>query len=253
MLPIRSEWLKWTTTKGLWVATGVFLLFYLLVMGVMGRFAEEGLGLSPQYVVSGQSLVGYMQMFGFVVVAVPVLGMVTQEYRYHYQQTSFLATPRRYRVALAKLLVAVLWWLLVVCVSYLLGLLVFNLFAAPEVMDAYNLSEDKDLARTLWGLPLVTALYIALVQGVAWLIRKQGGSLLLMLALPFVVEPSAGLIPKIGDNIPPYLPFRNMYAFLTGVPEPNGFPIYGSLAYFAAWAIVVFAVSVYVLHQRDAG
>ncbi len=250
MLPVRSEWLKWSTTKGLWVSTGVFLLLYLVVMGVMGRFIDQT---SPQYVISGQSLVGYMQLFGFVVVAVPVLAMVTQEYRYQYQQTSFLATPRRYRVALAKLLVAVLWWVLVVCVSYLLGLLVFKLFAAPDIMDGYSFSEDQDIVRTLWGLPLATSLYVALVQGVGWLLRKQGGALLLIVAMPFVVEPASGLIPKIGDNIPQYLPFRNMYAFLTGVPQYNGFSIYGSLAYFAAWAVVVFAVSMYVLQQRDAG
>ena len=78
-----------------------------------------------------------------------------------------------------------------------------------------------------------------------------------------VVENVLAFLPRIGDDIAPWLPFNNAGNFLTagddvasgavfGFAVDYPFGPWGSLAYFAAISLALLVVSLVVAQRRDA-
>jgi ABC-2 type transport system permease protein len=61
-------------------------------------------------------------------------------------------------------------------------------------------------------------------------------------------------MPRVGEQIGPFMPFSNAYAF-TGVPWYRGAPLLwgplGALVYFAGFVVVIFVAAAFVLNRRD--
>jgi ABC-type transport system involved in multi-copper enzyme maturation permease subunit len=105
---LRAEWRKVLTTKMLWVLAIVAIMFSVinvvtLVLVASGTIAgmpsTENLLLDPAYITTLLAQVGTASTF------VLILGIIamTGEYRHMTITSTFLATPRRGRVLVAKM------------------------------------------------------------------------------------------------------------------------------------------------------
>lgn len=243
---IISEAIKLFTTKSIWWTSALFIAFSLGVAALMGSFTE-GMPLTPQNAVVG------VYMFGFIIIAVQAVMVITSEYRHKYQSITYLATPRRWTVAVAKLLlyavIAALLTLVVLVACYLLA----EALVSPEVGAAFDPFGSEDGQRLIWAYPLMAALITLFAQGIALLLRQTAGAVTLVLMWYLALEDIIGILPKVGADIRNYLPFNNLHAFVSGTPIPDiAWGVGGSGLYFLLWAVVIWVAGVVLLQKRDA-
>ena len=97
---LRAEWTKLHTTKAFWWTSLLIVAFGLILAAFVGKNVTEIMGvkmLQAKYAVSG------VQGMSIIVIAIQAIMVVTSEYRHKYQSVTFMATPNRTVVALAKL------------------------------------------------------------------------------------------------------------------------------------------------------
>jgi ABC-type transport system involved in multi-copper enzyme maturation permease subunit len=120
-----------------------------------------------------------------------IIGM-TQEYRHRTATPTFLTTPRRGQVVVAKLvayaLASALFALLVVTMNYVVVAIHAGARGAAPALDADNLGT---LARS--GLALI--IYAVIGVGIGALLRNQVGAIVGGLVYLFVIEPIIRQIP----------------------------------------------------------
>jgi ABC-type transport system involved in multi-copper enzyme maturation permease subunit len=190
---VRSEWTKLFTTR-VWL--GLLLASCLLSVGfavLLTAFAgDPQSGIPP--VGSGQYEQLAFAVPANVTVLTLILGIIgtTQEYRHRTATPTFLATPRRGRVVVAKLLAyavaATPFALAVVAVTALAVVLYAGARGGAPAWNGDNLGV---LVRS--GLALVV--YAVIGVGIGALFRNQVGAIVGSLVYLFVVEPIVRSIP----------------------------------------------------------
>ena len=265
---IRSEWIKLRTTKSLYWTTALVLLLSigmaLLMGGVTGStleseetkknpemYAAMASGISAESALSGMTLIGVM------IIIIQAVMFVTSEYSSNVSKPTLLATPKRIGVPFAKLLVYGVFATVLTFITSPLCIVAMR-WALSWKLQETKLLEQLDFTGDTWTmifrLCLKIFLVVALSIGVGYLLRHTAGSIALLLLWPLLVEGIlVGMLPKIKDWLPPYMPFENIdkaVAMQDVADAPWG--QVGSLFYFAAWAVVVFVAGVIVLKRRDA-
>jgi ABC-2 type transport system permease protein len=184
---------------------------------------------------------------------------VTTEYRFGTIRTSFQAVPQRAAMLLGKTAV----------VAFLSG--VVGLVASFGAWGVGTLfASNADLAidtsaewRLLAGQGLIFALSAVIAVAVGILIRQSAGAIAILVLWPLIVESLLGIIPKVGDDLSKYAPFINGSAFLNqgqdfGIAGEGAggsdfaFGPWGSLLYFAAWAVALMVIALFSASKRDA-
>jgi ABC-2 type transport system permease protein len=246
---LDAERIKLSTTRSpLWSVLGVAALS-LGVAALQGWTAYDLTALPPDKAALG------VAVFGVPVLMILASMTVTGEYRTGLIRTTFLATPNRIRVLIAKAIVAAAFSSICAVVMVLASVLVARLFAEPVAGAQLSLANSAT-----WSVAGRFALYAALaaVLGVAVgaLVRFAAGAVAVLLMWPLVAEPLLGNLPASGAQIGPWLPFANMFRFLD---VQWLFPTYampwgetGSLVYFVAVVAIVFIAAAVVLNRRDA-
>jgi hypothetical protein len=180
---------------------------------------------------------------------------VTGEYRSGMIRTTFMATPNRTLVLVAKAVVAAMFSAVYAAALTIAAVVVGRLMAPPLVGSNLSLV-DPGTWRLVGAISLFAALAAVLGVAVAALLRHSAGVVAVLLMWPLVAEPILGNLPNIGSEVGPYLPFGNAFLF-TRVQWL--YPVYdmpwgelGSLLYFAAVVAVVFAAAIVVVNRRDA-
>ena len=97
---IRSEWTKLVTTKSFWWTTALILVFSLGYAALTGSLAT-GESFASLFLLAGSTVTG-LYLLGFVVIMIQSIMMFTTEFRFGYQTQTFLATPKRWVVAVSK-------------------------------------------------------------------------------------------------------------------------------------------------------
>lgn len=247
---LTAEFTKLRTTASFWWTTALFI-----VMG-LGWAALTGYnttGTEDIPTLWADPIVTAVYLIGFPVLMIQAVMLVTTEYRYNLQSATYMATPRRWTVALAKLLLysayAAALTFLVVVVSFFLA----KLLAPASASGMFHPFSDEKAAAIMWTYPAAAALIVFLAQGVALLLQQTAGSVALILIWFMGLENLFRLVPKVGSTIVRYLPFNNLDAFVNGF-DVDGVPwnSQGSAAFFLAWAVVLWGAGVVVLHRRDA-
>lgn len=183
--------------------------------------------------------------------AIGVTGM-TGEYRYETATPTFLATPRRVRVVVAKGLAH-----LVVGVGYGVVALLCAFLAGGIVV----LVRGHDLGLTapgLWRAVLLAVLAVALWTmvgiGIGTLIRNQVAALLVAVGVTFLVEPlvSLGLYAADLQEIGKWLPSSASSA-MTSPPTQLGelLPWWAGALVLAGYALAFGALGVWLSVRRD--
>lgn len=248
---LASEWTKLRTTRSFWWTTALFLFFSLGWAAMQGNFTPEAeAGIPPLW---ASTIVLAVYSFGFTVLIIQAVMVVTTEYRYNLQSVSYLASPQRWLVALAKLVmyvvIAAVLTFLAVIVSYYLA----KLLAPASAAELFHPFEDEQALRLMWVYPVAAVMLMTFAQGIALLLRQTTGAVALMLIWFMGVEALVGIIPRVGDRILSYLPMENLEAFINDAAVQNApWGAGGSGLYFAAWAVALWILGVVALERRDA-
>jgi ABC-2 type transport system permease protein len=190
---VRAEWTKLFTTRvwlGLLLGSCVMVTGFAVLFTSFAGGAESGLPPvgSEQY----EQLV--LAITANVTVLFLILGLIgmTQEYRHRTATPTFLTTPRRGRVVLAKLfgyaLVSVPFALVVMAVNYLVVAVHAGARGAVPSLTGDNL-------RILASSGLALVVYAVIGVGLGALLRNQVGAIVGGLVYLFVVEPIVRSIP----------------------------------------------------------
>jgi hypothetical protein len=205
---VRAEWTKLFTTR-VWIglllgACVLVALAAVLTTVFAGQSAQPG---QPPLPAVGDPLYERVVLAGageaaplFLILG--ILGM-TQEYRHRTATPTFLTTPRRGRVVVAKVLAYAL-----ATVPLALALTVVNVVVVMIAAGARGAvpSLDADNLEVLARAGLVLVVYSVLGVGVGALLRNQVGAIVGSLVYLFVVE---GLVQFFGAD-------RGIYKWLPG-------------------------------------
>lgn len=246
---LDAERIKLSTTRSpLWTAVGVAVLS-LGLAALQGVTAYDFATLPPQKAAIGVAI------FGVPVLMILSSMTVTGEYRSGVIRTTFMATPNRTLVLVAKAIVAALFSAAYAAVMVIASIVVARVFAQPFVGSQLSLSEPASW-RAVGTIALYAALAAVLGVGVGALLRAAAGAVAVLLLWPLVAEPVLGNLPNIGSEVGPYLPFANVVLF---IDVQWLYPAYamswgaiGSLVYFAVVVAAIFCAAVVVLNHRDA-
>lgn len=198
--------------------------------------------------------------FGLMIVMVMAALAITTEYRFGTIRATFQAIPNRTSTLLAKTTVVALF-------AGLIGEVVaFGSVAIAKLLrPSASLGIDTAYEwRAVAGVGLVYALSAVVAVAVGTLIRHSAGAVSILLIYTLLVESLVALIPSVGDDIQHWMPFNVANKFLTGDPDvtnrfvdgppPSNATLspWASLAYFAAFAVVMLGVAVFTANKRDA-
>jgi ABC-2 type transport system permease protein len=215
---VRAEFRKFFTTRMWWgMAIGVFLagaafalLFALVVAGSKAQGGPRGSGI-PNPGLDNTAMVSTVYTAGlslaYLLTLVVGVMSIGSEYRHKTITSTFLSTPKRVRVMVAK-------------VTSLLGIgafygLVFLLGsvgvggATIAVKGFSPFPEVGPIIRALALSLLVLGLWSLLGLGAGILIPNQVAAILIAVGAAWIVEPLAGLLLGLvswGKGIVPYLP-----------------------------------------------
>jgi ABC-2 type transport system permease protein len=236
---LRSEWLKVVSVPTSWILLGSMLLIEGLVAGLVTGVGDikDLRTADPRVLLIGTPL-STVLMF--------TLGalLATNEYRHGTANQTFLITPRRERVILAKLGVG-----LVVGIAGALLYITVNAGLGLSILSKRGVDVDGDLAVNIYS-GVGTGLVLGCLFGVALgaLLRNQVLTIVTGLVL-FLVRGVVALF--IGTDVGKFFPGEALLA-LQGTPTNEDLlsQVDAGLV-LAATCIAVAIAGIYVTRQRE--
>jgi len=235
---LASEWVKLFSTRTTWTMLGVGLLGEALFAGLfvgLASLAEIG---EISEVATG---------VGLLLVLALVLGVLTAttEFRHGTSSSTFLASPRRWPVLVAKL-----------GTSFAVGLLAGLAFVAVNGGLALPLFESRggamppagELFDVYAGVVVSLGLICAFGCAVGAIVRNQVGAIIAAIAFFFVLSPLPELLPgSVGDFFP-----AQAIGALHGRVEGDGtLTQLGGGLVLTAWTAALFAIGTALICRRD--
>jgi ABC-2 type transport system permease protein len=231
-----SEWLKVRTTRtALGLTVALLGLVALAAAAVIASIPDDQ-ALTEDWadLLAGNAGLStlFALMFGVL--------LMTGEYRHGTVTWTFLATPHRWRVVVAKVVVAAFAGLALA----VLAVIVTTAISIPW-LEARNVDvESGELLRNIGGLLVGAAFWGALGVGVGTLLKNQVFAIIVSLVWLLVVE---NLVIALRDDVGRYLPQAALDAMLGGADLDDPLPrLVGgavALAYVAGFAAVGFLVT----------
>lgn len=235
---LRSEWIKLFSTRTTWVmlAIGLFCegLFAGLIVGLVSFEDLDGV----REIITGTGLLMTLML---------VLGVLisTTEFRHGTASSTFLVSPRRWPVLVAKLGAALL-----------IGLLAGLLFVAVNGGIALPLYDSRggslpptaDLAEVYAGVVASFALLCAFGLGIGAIVRNQVGAIIAAIAFFFIISGLPYLLPgTIGEYFPASA-LGSLHGHVEGEGTLN--QVEGGLV-LAAWSFGLWALGTLLVSRRD--
>jgi ABC-2 type transport system permease protein len=245
---VRAELRKLTTTR-LWL--WMLVLGMAMVGGTTSAaigFAEPGpLGLDTA---AGQRTVFAQATATLVVVGILGIIAVTGEFAHQTATPTFLATPRRGRVVVGKLVTYA-----VAGLGYAAACTVVLLAVALPWLAAKHVDivlSGTDLARTLGGVGIEVALYAVLGVAVGCLMRNQIAAIVGFVVYIFVVGPILSGVEATSE-VAQYLPYQagNALGRLTSSVDAAMLGQAAGGLVLLAWALAFAALGTRVAIRRD--
>jgi ABC-2 type transport system permease protein len=263
---VKAEFRKFFTTRMWWgMAIGMFLagasfslLFALVVAGSKRQGGPGGGGL-PTPGLDNTSMVStvYTAGLSLAYLLTLVIGVMSigSEYRHKTITSTFLSTPRRVRVMVAKVIS-----LLGIGAFYGLVFLVGSVGVGGTAIAFKGFSplpEAAPIARALALSLLVLGLWSLLGLGAGILIPNQVAAILIAVGAAWIVEPIAGLLLSFvswGQSIVPYLPSQATSAMVGQINTSSTVHLLSwwvSALVLVAYAAVLAGVGSLLTVQRD--
>lgn len=223
---IRSELRKYFSTRMWWgmalgcLAAGGLLSGLFAVLLTSGG-DEQGGAMSPTDLATTVYTAGLQ--IGYLLTLVVGVLVIGAEFRHRTATATFLGTPKRVRVILAKVValvvIAVLYGLVTVGSGFGVGAAVLSARGHETLPDSGLIG--RSLALSL----LVLVVWALIGLGVGTLIRNQVAAILVALGFAWILEPIASAVLamspwKAGHSIAKFLPSMATRA-VTGGADPS--------------------------------
>lgn len=237
-----AEWTKLRSTASFWWTSALIIAFGAFYGALFGTASKlGGMPYAPLTVAATMALTTA------IIVIVQASMTVTTEYRFGIPPTNFRVAPKRWQVAVAKLVLGAALAALLTFFGLVVAFAIGDLTAPVPA----NWVSNTASRRALWAIPLGMALITLFQQGVGWIVRNTSGAVVTGMGMMLLVESIVSFIPRYGADVAKFLPFGNLMAFMTNSPTQDWtLPV--SLLIFAVWAVVAWIVGVVLLETRDA-
>ncbi len=246
---LRAELLKLRTVQlPFWLLVTTLALVALSVVATVLTAGLEG---SPIALDDPDLLARAVASASGGNVLLVVLGilMLTQEFRFGTATPSFLTTPKRGQVVVAKLLAVSLTGALFAALSVLLALVLS--VALIAVRDG-SLQLDRGVAEVVAACFLVLLLYGPIGVGVGALIRNQIAAVVTALAWMFVVEQLlVALLPEVGRWTPGGATASVLQLGDLATSRGDLLPVWGGVLVLLAYAAAFSVAGARLTLQRD--
>ncbi|WP_169952400.1 ABC transporter permease [Microbispora sp. H11081] len=253
---VKAELRKLFTTRLWWVMLVVALLFVGVGLGVLIAFAgvdQNGAAVpgldTAQWTelawASGSSAGIFVMILGVV--------LMTSEFRYQTITGTFLVTPRRGLVIIAKLVAG-----LIVGALFALAVLVLQAVTViPAVMlggGEFSLSGAR-VPQISIGILATLALYALFGIGLGALVRNQVAGVVAAIAWTYVIESIFTAIPAL-HVVGKWLPGGAAQALMsidvnTGLGQPEWLPAWAGALVLVAWGLLFAGVATATTVRRD--
>jgi ABC-2 type transport system permease protein len=246
---VRAEWTKLLTTR-VWI--GLLLGSCVLVGGFATLFTafagDADSGISPVGTADYEQLA--LAVSANATVLFIVLGIIgtTQEYRHRTATPTFLASPHRGRVIIAKLLAYAVAAIPMAVIVIAVDVLVVSVYAGARGA-APSLSGDN--LRVLGGAWAALVIYTVIGVGVGALIRNQVGAIIGALGWIFLVEPLLTIIPGFDDVITKWFPSGAANAAAGTADSDSALDQIPAGLLLAAYAAAFVAAGIVIVRRRD--
>lgn len=267
---INAEWIKLRSTKSFYWTTALIVLFgigWAMLMGFANGYAFQqalddqdaetiaSLG-DPADLFDVSNGVSGLGLFGIMIVIIQAVILVTGEYGNGTAKLAALAAPKRWQMPAAKVIV---YGVISATVFFVMSIVSIGLtkLMADAQLDDTSLTEGLSMsADGAWSVVLLMTLAAVLIVmisiGVGYVLRRTAGAVALLLLWALLLEDLVGMIPKVGDWVTPYLPFKNLNAGIyQSALDDAPWGIGGSVIYFVVWAVIIYVAGVVVLRRRD--
>jgi hypothetical protein len=247
---VRAELLKLRTVQlPRWLLVATVALVALGVAVTVLTAGAQGAPFRLEDPTLFATAVGSAASGNLLVLVLGIL-MLTQEFRFGTATPSFLVTPRRSRVLLAKLAAVALTGVLFAVLSALVAL---GLAAALLAARGADVTLDSTVLEVLAGVVLVLVLYGPIGIGVGALVRNQIAAVVLSLVWIFVAEALLiALLPDVGRWTPGGA--TNAVLQLGSAPLAGGdalLPVWGGALLLAVYAAAFSAAGAALTLRRD--
>jgi len=271
---VRSEYLKLRTTNAWWLfvlGALVMLALAILFNWLTADFAfsqQSPEGLSPDEaaqveatrdrIFQAANLYTSGQFFGLLFVMLVGVVIMTSEFHHQTATATFLTTPHRTAVILAKLVVAALFgaslWLVSLLINIPAGIGVLSVYDQPTMLDEWPVQRAILLnlvAYALWGV---------LGIGLGVLIRSQIGATITAAVLYLIgttaIAIGVSLLQTwLGwewiDEIQYAMPSVASGLMVSGITLPGQPPYWVGALILIGWAVVTGAIGTMITRRRD--
>lgn len=242
---VAAEWLKLRTTRVLWATVpAVVLLSAVAVAGLVLSSEVAGVTLlEPTEGVRQAAL--HLTSTGAVLVMVLGIIISAGEHRTQTATDTFLTTPRRSRVATAKLAIGAILGLAFGALGAVVGLPVAYIWFEAE--GAAFPAGDEQVWLILGGVVLYAALFAVLGVAFGSLVRNQVVAIVSALTFVLLLEQ---LLTQAGASVAEWFP-GNAGAAVVRTPGDFLDPGAGA-ALLLAYALVLALAGMVVVARRDA-
>lgn len=272
---VRSELLKIRSTNTWWLlglGALVMLALAFLLNAVSAHFARSGQaqteGLSPEQaaqvaaqqdeIYQAANLYTSGQFFGLLFVTLLGIMLVTSEFHHQTATTTFLTTPHRTAVIVAKLVSAALLGALFWLITTVLTIPATVIFLSTQ--DAATHLGDGAIIRAMLLNLLAYVLWGILGVGFGVLIRSQIGATVTAVVLYLVGTAAAGIIFTVLQawlkldwitKVQVIVPSIASQLMISGTNLPGNPPQWVGAAVLIGYAVVTGAIGTLVLRRRD--
>lgn len=235
---LRSEWIKLFSTRTTWVMLGIGLFCEGLFAGlIVGLVSFQDLDGVREFITGTGLLMTLMLVLGVLI--------VTTEFRHGTASSTFLVSPRRWPVLVAKLEAAVL-------VGLLAGLL-FVVVNGGITLPIYSgrggtLPPTGEIAEIYAGVVVSFSLLCAFGLGIGAIVRNQVGAIIAAIAFFFVISGLPYLLPgTIGEYFPASA-LGSLHGHVEGEGTLN--QVEGGVV-LAVWSLGLWTLGTLLVTQRD--
>lgn len=246
---VRAELLKLRTVKlPLWLLVTTLLLVLLGVLATVLTAGLEGAPLSREDPELMARAVANASGGNIVVLILGIL-VLTQEFRFGTATSSFLVTPKRGRVLVAKLIAVALVGAVFAVVSAVVAVAVSAVLI--PIRDGV-VNYDAQVLQVLLGAMLVMVLYGPIGIAVGALVKNQIAAVVGALAFTFIVEQLLiALLPDVGRWTPGGASSAVLQLGDLVTTRGDLLPVWGGVLVLLAYAAVLSAIAARLTLRRD--
>jgi ABC-2 type transport system permease protein len=239
MRPVRSEWLKLVSVRSTWLLLASMVLIEgAYALGVAGSAKLEDLRTDTENLFIGTPLV---TVFVFTIGAL----LSTNEFRHKTADSTFIVTPKRERIVLAKLAVG-----LVVGIAAALLFIAVNAGFGLSTLSNRGVPVDGDVAVNVYvgvGVGIVLSCLLGVALGA--LLRNQVVTIVLGIALFFILRELLRSI--LGADLGAYTPGSSLLALQGPSGEDDLLSQVSGGLVFAGYCVAVGIAAVIATRERE--